>query len=592
MILTKVLLLASIGLYLTATILVLRLMRTIRHYAAWVALATAIGLMALLRIISLYALWFNESSIKVNITTEIIAAVISLLIVIAMIKIRPVVQNLYKSLDDLESTNKWLKKEIKQRKKAERLAGANEEKFRKLADHSPILIWMSDTQGQCTYFNEQWLRFRGRTHQQEEGMGWTQGVHSGDKKTVIEKYLDAFGKRQPFELEYRLMQASGDYRWIYDRGAPMYRDNGEFLGYIGSCIDITSRVEAIEALRLSERKFREIVNSLPQFVCFVDKNYYYRLINRKYLDYFGVDQKDILGKHLKEVIGSDSFEKVRHHLERAMAGEQVHYHQHFKYPNGSEADMEGTLIPEFDRAGEVRGYYAILSDISHHVHNQQLLEESRNRMRILSEYQQNLLEKERSYIAREIHDELGQNLTAITMGLANMKKHLSSDQRQLRSKIKEISQITETTISTIKKLSAELRPQLIDDMGLMAAMEWSVNHFEKRSGITCRLELPEQEIAFPQGMAINLYRILQEALTNVYKHANASEVRICLDCSDSTVQLSIRDNGMGFEQKDKDKVYSYGIMGMEERVRLLDGQFTINGSAGGTFIQIEVPFHG
>lgn len=591
MILVKVLLFVSIGLQLTGTILVLRLVRITRHYTAWVALAAAIGLMALRRGISLYTLWLNESTTHVNLTAEVTAGVVSLLIVIAMIKIRPVVENLYKALDDLESTNKWLKREIKNRKKAESLASANEEKFRKLADHSPILIWMSDQQGACTYFNERWLQFRGRTHEQEEGMGWTHGVHPGDKNRIIEKYLDAFKKRQPFDLEYRLMHASGEYRWIYDRGTPMYRDNGEFLGYIGSCIDITNRVQALEALRHSERKFRKIVNSLPQFVAFVDKDYHYRLINNKYLEYFGVRAKDILGKHLKEIIGPDSFEKVQPQLEQAMAGKQVHYHQHFIYPNGREADMEGALIPEFDSQGEVSGYYAILSDISHHVHNQHLLEESRNRMRILSEHQQNLLEKERSYIAREIHDELGQNLTAISMGLAMMKKHISGDQRKLRLKIKEINQIADTTLSAIKKLSAELRPQLIDDMGLVAAMEWYVHQFEKRSGITCSLELTEQEITFPQEMAINLYRILQEALTNVYKHAHASAVSISLNYSDSMVHLRIKDDGRGLAQEDKEKAHSYGIMGMEERVRLLNGQFTINGTGGGTMIQIEVPFH-
>lgn len=833
MTLIKILLLVSITLQMTGAVLALRLIKTTRHYTAWVALATAVGLMAIRRIVSLYGLWVEDVSPPVNMAPEVIALLISLLMVVAMIRIRPVMETLYQGLSDLESANRWLKREVVQRKIAEQQAGVNEEKFRKLADHSPILIWMADQKGMYTYFNERWLQFRGRTNEQERGMGWTGGLHPEDKTAVVEKYLHAFAKRESFEIEYRLLHVSGHYRWIYDKGSPMYNKNEDFLGYIGSCIDITERKEAerqleksenqkslilkamkeklafldtdlriqwtneatqeiagrekqelhglfchelwhnkgmpckdcpahkamesgqsetsevwfsnqlyslrvypvkesgilkgvlevgdniterkkteqqlkqseqkfrtffnennavmliidpengeiksanrsaqkyygydelesmkiqqinilpekqvvqkmhdvfnhqkkffrfrhrlasgevrhveaystpieidgakylysivhditdriraAEALRLSELKFRKIVNTLPQFVSYVDKDLIYRLINNTYLEKFGLKEKQIVGHHIREIIGQESFEKASPHIEKVMNGEEVHYREHYNYPNGIEADMEATLIPEFDRKGKVIGYYAILSDVSHHIQNQQLLEESRNRMRILSEYQQNLLEKERSYIAREIHDELGQNLTAIHMGVAMVKKNLPREQRPLLRKMEEVDRITDSTISALKKLSTELRPQLIDDMGLIAAIEWYVNHFEKRSGIACSLNLTQEDIIFPKDMAIHIYRILQEALTNVYKHAQAGRVEILLDRSGSQIHLIIRDDGTGFNKKDQDKGHSYGIMGMEERVRLMGGEFHISGGPQGTAIEIEIPFNG
>jgi len=833
MTLIKVLLLVSITLQVTGAVLALRLIKITRHYPAWMALAIAIGLMAIRRIVSLYGLWVEDVSPPVNIAPEVIALLISLLVVIAMIRIHPVMETLYQGLSDLESTNRWLKWEVVQRKTAEQQAGVNEEKFRKLANHSPILIWMSDQKGMCTYFNDRWLQFRGRTTEQERGMGWTEGLHPEDKTDVVKKYLHAFAKRESFELEYRLLHSSGAYRWFYDKGSPMYNSNKDFLGYIGSCIDITERKEAerqlkesenqkslilkamnekltfldtdlriqwtnqatrelvgiekqelhgkfcyelwhnrgipckdcpvskaleslhsetsevwfsnqlyflraypviengtlkgvlevgdniterktteqqlkqseqkfrtffnennavmliidpengriksanksaqkyygydelesmkiqqinilpkklvvqkmhdvfnhqkkffrfrhrlangevrhveahstpieihgakylysiihditdriraVEALRLSERKFRKIVNTLPQFVSYVDKDLIYRLVNNTYLEKFGLEEKQIVGHHLREIIGQESFKKAWPHIEKVMRGEQVHYREHYNYPNGIQADMEATLIPEFDRKGKVIGYYAILSDISHHIQNQQLMEDSRNRMRILSEYQQNLLEKERSYIAREIHDELGQNLTAIRMGLAMVKKNFPGDQRQLLLKMEEVDRITDSTISTIKKLSTELRPQLIDDMGLIAAIEWYVNQFEKRSGIACSVHLTEEDIIFPKDMAIHIYRILQEALTNVYKHAQAGRVEISFFRSDSLIHLIITDNGKGFSKKDLDKSHSYGIMGMEERVRLMGGKFNISGGPQGTALEIEIPFNG
>jgi len=704
---------ASLILEVAGAILALRLIRSTRHYPAWLAVAVAFAMMAIRRIVVLFNIWMDGGHTPVNIVSESVSLAVSLLLVVAMVKVRPVIEILYKALHEQENTNKWLKKEIAKRKTAEMKASSNEEKFRKLADHSPILIWMSDRGGLCTYFNERWLHFRGRTHEQERGMGWTEGLHPQDRQGVIQKYFHAFTNQESFELEYRLMHASGDYRWIFDQGSPMYDKNRDFLGYIGSCIDITERkateqqlkesehrfraffndnnavmmiidpesgritsankrareyygyknlesmtiqqinvlpekvvkqkmqdifarrkkffrfrhrlanaqvryveayptpielegakylysiihditerVIAEEALQLSERKFRKIVNTLPQFVAYVDTNYIYRLVNNTYLDYFGLKEKEIVGKHIKEVIGQSSFEKSRPHLERVLAGEQVHYQEHFEYPNGKQADMEATMIPEFGRQGEVIGYYAILSDITHYIQNQQLLEESRNRMRVLSEYQQNLLEKERSYIAREIHDELGQNLTAIRMGLAMVKKNFPGDQRQLLLKLEEINQITDSTLSAVKKLSTELRPQLIDDMGLIAAIEWYVNQFEKRSGIDCRIDLTEEEITFPKDVAIHIYRILQEALTNVYKHAQAGEVDISLIHSSSTIRLTIQDDGRGMKKQDQEKGHSYGIMGMEERVRMMGGKFDISGSSEGTTIDIEIPFDG
>jgi len=832
MTLIKTLLLASIVLQLTGFVLALRLIKTTRHYPAWVALAIAIGLMAVRRIVSLHALWVEGVTPPGSISAEVIALLISLLVVVAMVRIHPVMETLCQGLSDLESANRWLKREIIQRKTAEQQAGANEEKFRKLADHSPILIWMSDQKGMCTYFNDRWLQFRGRTHEQERGMGWTEGLHPQDKTAVVKKYLHAFARRESFELEYRLLHASGVYRWIYDIGSPMYNNNKDFLGYIGSCIDITERKDAerqlkeseyqkslilrsmkerltfldtdlriqwtnqaareiadgeeqelhgkfcydlwhnrsmpcadcpahkamesghseasevwfsnqlyslraypvkengtlkgvlevgdniterktteqqlkqseqkfrsffnennavkliidpetgriksanksakkyygydelesmkiqqinllpeqqvlrkmqdvfihnkkffrfrhrlangevrnveayptpieihgakylysiihditdrfraVEALRLSERKFRKIVNTLPQFVSYLDKDLIYRLVNNTYLEKFGLEEKQIVGHHIQEIIGQESFKKAWPHIEKVMRGEQVHYREHYNYLNGLEADMEAILIPEFDRKGKVIGYYAILSDVSHHIKNQHLLEESRNRMRILSEYQQNLLEKERSYIAREIHDEMGQNLTAISMGLAMMKKNLPREQRQLLSKLEEVNQITDSTISTIKKLSTELRPQLIDDMGLIAAIEWYVNQFEKRSGIACSIDLTDEDIIFSKDVAIHLYRILQEALTNVYKHAHAVRVQISLFHSGSLLHLIITDDGKGFSTADLDKDQSYGIMGMEERVRLMGGEFHISGGPQGTAIEIEIPFN-
>lgn len=136
--------------------------------------------------------------------------------------------------------------------------------YQALIEQAPILIWRANKDTLCDYFNERWLAFRGRTMEQEYGNGWAEGVHPDDFDRCLNIFLDNFKKHKIFEMEYRLMRYDGIYRWIFDRGVPYYEDNGEFAGYIGSCIDVTERVEAQEALKLKlEEELRTLKGIIP-----------------------------------------------------------------------------------------------------------------------------------------------------------------------------------------------------------------------------------------------------------------------------------------------------------------------------------------
>ena len=124
----------------------------------------------------------------------------------------------------------------------------SETRFRVMADCAPVLLWMADTYGLCTFFNQVWLQFTGRTMEQEYGNGWAEGVHFEDFQRCMHTYMTAFVQRKPFAMEYRLRRADSQYRWVYDQGAPRFAADGTFAGYIGSCIDITDRREAHQAL--------------------------------------------------------------------------------------------------------------------------------------------------------------------------------------------------------------------------------------------------------------------------------------------------------------------------------------------------------
>ncbi|MFZ5797050.1 MAG: PAS domain-containing protein [Desulfobulbaceae bacterium] len=152
---------------------------------------------------------------------------------------------------------------------AERLLSFEE--YKTLVEQAPILIWRSDTSAKCNYFNERWLAFTGRSMEQEFGDGWAEGVHPDDFQRCLDVYLTAFGKREIFEMEYRLRRFDGQYRWLFDRGVPFVDSAGDFAGYIGSCIDITDQVEARDAMRKAQlAEMNKLKGLLP--ICSVCKN--------------------------------------------------------------------------------------------------------------------------------------------------------------------------------------------------------------------------------------------------------------------------------------------------------------------------------
>jgi PAS domain S-box-containing protein len=145
---------------------------------------------------------------------------------------------------------------------AEESLRQSEERFRTMADKAPVMIWMSGVDKLCTYFNQQWLNFTGRTMQQEVGDGWTEGVHPNDYACCLETYTSSCDNRKGFEMEYRLRRADGEYRWVLDSGTPRFSSDGEFLGYIGSCIDISERKESLEELRQAHDLLSQLKNQL------------------------------------------------------------------------------------------------------------------------------------------------------------------------------------------------------------------------------------------------------------------------------------------------------------------------------------------
>ena len=204
-------------------------------------------------------------------------------------------------------------RDITQRKKSEEALRESESRFRIMADNAPVLIWMAGTDRLCNYFNQVWLEFTGRTLAEETGNGWMEGLHPDDVQYCSETYLASFDARQMFSMEYRLLRFDGKYRWIFDHGIPRFDEKGEFLGYIGSCFDITDRRETEEALRKSPRLFSLFMRHSPVYTYIKEVTPTYSRVlqaSDNFHELVGIPAKDIIGKTMEELFPPDFATKV------------------------------------------------------------------------------------------------------------------------------------------------------------------------------------------------------------------------------------------------------------------------------------------
>jgi PAS domain S-box-containing protein len=334
----------------------------------------------------------------------------------------------------------------------------SEERFRLVSNTAPVMIWMSNPNKLYTYFNAPWLQFTGRTLGEELTNGWAQGVHPDDLEKCWETYSKSFDQREAFQMEYRLRRFDEEYRWVFDQGVPRFNADGSFAGYIGSCIDVTERKAAEEALSSIGRKLIE----------------------------------------------------------------------------------------------------------AH--------------------------EEERTWIARELHDDFNQRITLLAVNLVGLKKALRNGQlsRALQEAIKEVGELGRD----IQELAHRLHSSKLEYLGLVAACAGFCRELSDRHKIEIAFHSEDVPKKLPQEIALCLFRILQEALQNAVKHSGVQHFEVSLIGGSSEIHLTIRDSGIGFDPAEAIMGPGLGLTSMKERLKLVDGELSLESQLQhGTTINARVPLH-
>ena len=252
--------------------------------------------------------------------------------------------------------------------------------------------------------------------------------------------------------------------------------------------------------------------------------------------------------------------------------------------------FEVKAIPQRAEGGKMVDIIHVIRDITERKQTEEAIRKKQEQLRNLAAYLQKVGETERTNIAREIHDELGQTLTVLKMDLSLMRKKWPEDSETLHERTEAMLALIDKTIQTVKKISTELRPGLLDDLGLSAAIEWQSDEFQKRTGIRCTVTTDPPDITLDRERNTAIFRILQETLTNVARHAEATEVKIFLQQNIDQIELHVVDNGKGITQEQLSNPNSFGLLGIRERVTIFGGTITITGVPGkGTTVIVRIP---
>ena len=229
-------------------------------------------------------------------------------------------------------------------------------------------------------------------------------------------------------------------------------------------------------------------------------------------------------------------------------------------------------------------------EIADRVKKEEEFRRSTEQLRELSARLQSVREEERTHIARVIHDELGQTLTGLKMDVAWLQRHLDQPQAALLEKTQAMSALIDSTVQTVRQISTELRPGILDDLGLTATIEWQLQEFQTRSGIKGRLVSAPEETTLDADGATTVFRIFQEILTNVARHADASQIEVSIVEGEKLLTLQVQDNGRGITKNEIHSPKSIGLLGMQERARLRAGEVQFQGMPGrGTTVTVRLP---
>ncbi|HTF30599.1 MAG TPA: PAS domain-containing protein [Flavitalea sp.] len=499
------------------------------------------------------------------------------------------------TVQKLMQTNTALQKEIAERKQAEDALRKSDDQIRLIIDTIPTMVWSTRPDGNIDFLNQRWLDYSGLSFEQciKNPMA---PVHPEDIPKVMENSLLNRTAGKAYEDEMRLRRADGEYRWFLMRTAPLHDNQGNPIKWYGVSIDIEDSKRTEEQIKQSEAHLAEAQQLAKMGSWDFDIKADRLTWSEELYNIFDTDKQtfdETHGSFLHLIDEGDREFALQTSRYTQQTGEPFIIEYHITTTKGEKRIIHERGYRQTDDTGKVVRLFGTAQDITERKQAEEALQQSYQEIRRLTEHLQKIREEERITIAREIHDELGQQLTVLKMEVKGLNKKLNDADEGIKQKIRDILDLLDTTVKSVRRISSELRPSLLYNLGLVAAMEWHLKEFEKRSGIKTIFNEPKEELELPDSLKNGLFRIFQESLTNVSRHAYANKIMVTLEQKGQQLILSIEDNGRGFKKEKIAAKDTLGILGMKERSQMMGGYYEIISiPAEGTTVIVAVPYTG
>ena len=486
-------------------------------------------------------------------------------------------------------------RDITERQQAEENLARSENRLRAIIDTEPDCVKLIDAGGTVLEMNPAGLMLlEADSARQVIGQNVFELVVPADRETFRAAVQAAF-TGESRSLEFDLTSLKGTRRSAESQMVPLRNKRGEVIAALGITRDVTERRRSLSALRDGEQRFHLFMNASPVLAFMKDEAGRYIYGNRAWAGQFGKEPAQMLGCTDFDLWPKDVARVFQQSDAAALAaGQPVESTESATLDDGTQRHWMIFKFPMPSADGR-RLVAGLVLDVTERKQAEEELNHSREQLRSLAAHLQSIREQERTRISREIHDELGQMLTGLKMDLAWIDKRIAAlpdaDARTpIAGKVKSMFSLLDVMVKSVRKISAELRPGALDDLGLLPAMEWQSREWQSRTGIECHLHSTLGDLVVPPEVGTAVFRIFQESLTNVARHAQATRVDVQLQADAETIWMELKDNGRGITDEELRHSKSLGLVGMRERATMLGGDFRIEGAAGqGTSLKIRIP---
>jgi PAS domain S-box-containing protein len=479
-----------------------------------------------------------------------------------------------------------------------------EERYHRLIAYSIDIVFELDALGCFRYVSPAVHPILGYTPEDMKGVPVVSYLHPDDFLRYSHLFQEESIKNMAIPVaSVRFLTKNGETREIEMNANVIYDHRNRFSATVGIARDVTERKKAEASLARLHYQYELLLNSVHDGIYSIDLEGKVTLVNPAAATMLGYTPEELRGQYMHAILHHSKSDGTPFPVEecgiyQAFHDGKIHHipEDVFWKKDGSSFWVEYTSNPIYEH-DRITGAVVTFRDITERKMSKERLKESHEQLRDLAAHVETVREEERKRVAREIHDELGSALTCLKMDLAWMAKRIASkdskgDSSQLVQKIHSMSTFVNEMVQLVQKVTTELRPAVLDELGLGPAIEWQAKEFQSRTGIACTLDINPESLAVGGDCATAIFRILQEILTNVTRHADATSIGLSMRKSADRLEMEVTDNGRGITQSQIFNPKSFGLVGMRERALLWGGDVTIAGQRHkGTTVTLRLPFN-